>query len=160
MLSCKLEVLCPPQPKGVGGTYCFWCESCRRLHSFLSASISWTIGWILTKLAQTHYWDGGKKWLDFGDLDLLFKVTPALWMSNFRRRHPYFLVSWTNGWILTKLAQTHYWDGGKKWLDFADHDFIFKVTPTHWNFQIFTKKACLHPVSWTKWWVLAKRHIL
>ena len=25
----------------------------------------------------------GKKWLDFGDLDLIFKVTPALWMSNF-----------------------------------------------------------------------------
>ena len=24
----------------------------------------------------------GKKWLDFGDLDLIFKVTPALWMSN------------------------------------------------------------------------------
>ena len=21
-------------------------------------------------------------------------------------------ISWTNGWILTKLAQTHYWEGG------------------------------------------------
>ena len=24
----------------------------------------------------------GKMWLDFDDLDLFFKVTPALWMSN------------------------------------------------------------------------------
>ena len=30
-------------------------------------------------LTQTHYWEGRRKWLDFGDLDLIFKVTPALW---------------------------------------------------------------------------------
>ena len=28
----------------------------------------------------------GKKWLDFGDLDLIFKVTPAIWMSNFDKK--------------------------------------------------------------------------
>ena len=28
----------------------------------------------------------GKEWLDFGDLDLNFKVTPALWMSNFDQK--------------------------------------------------------------------------
>ena len=28
----------------------------------------------------------GKKWLDFGDLDHIFKVTPALWMSNFDQK--------------------------------------------------------------------------
>ena len=28
----------------------------------------------------------GKKWLDFGDLDLIFEVTPALWMSNFDKK--------------------------------------------------------------------------
>ena len=27
-----------------------------------------------------------KKWLDFGDLDLIFKDTPALWMSNFYQK--------------------------------------------------------------------------
>ena len=45
-------------------------------------SISWINRWNLTKLEQKHHWDGGKKWLDFGDLDLIFKVTPALWNSN------------------------------------------------------------------------------
>ena len=33
---------------------------------------------LLIKIAQTHYWDGGKKWLGVGYLDLIFKVTPAL----------------------------------------------------------------------------------
>ena len=45
-------------------------------------SISWINRWNLTKLAQLHHWDGGMKWSDFGDLDLIFKVTPALWNSN------------------------------------------------------------------------------
>ena len=31
---------------------------------------------------QIHHCDGGKKWLAFGDLDLIFKVTPVLWNSN------------------------------------------------------------------------------
>ena len=55
---------------------------------------SWTNGWILTKLAYTHYWEGGKKWLDFGDLDLIFKVTLALKFSNFDQKSlsaPYLL---------------------------------------------------------------------
>ena len=46
-----------------GGTYCFWCGSRRRRRPRCSlSSLSWTNGWILTKLAQTHYWKGGKKW--------------------------------------------------------------------------------------------------
>ena len=31
----------------------------------------------------------GKKWLDFVDLDLIYKVTPALWMSNFDKKSLY-----------------------------------------------------------------------
>ena len=49
-------------------------------------------------------------------------------------------TSWTNG-FWPKLAQTQYWDEGKKWLDFGDLDLIFKVTPTLWNFQILTKES-------------------
>ena len=36
----------------------------------------------------------GKKWLDFGDIDFIFKVTPALWISNFDQKSltaPYLL---------------------------------------------------------------------
>ena len=38
-------------------------------------NISLTNGWNLTELAQIHHKDGAKKWLEFGDLDLIFKVT-------------------------------------------------------------------------------------
>ena len=36
----------------------------------------------------------GKKWLDYGDHDLIFKITPALWMSKFDQKRlsaPYLL---------------------------------------------------------------------
>ena len=49
--------------------------------------------WNLTKLAQLHHWDGGMKWLDFGDLDLIFKVTLALWNSNVDRKKPVCTLS-------------------------------------------------------------------
>ena len=67
-------------------------------------------------------------------------------------------TSWTNGWILTKLAQTHYWEGGKKWLDFGDLDLIFKVTPALWNFQ--KKKACVHHTIKTVKWALSAPYFL
>ena len=55
------------QPKG-RGAYCFWCVSRRCLRCFLSA---------LYHLNQSVDFDillgGGKKWLDFGDLDIIFK---------------------------------------------------------------------------------------
>ena len=37
-------------------------------------TISLTNGWNLTTLAQLHYQDEGEKWLDFGDLNFIFKV--------------------------------------------------------------------------------------
>ena len=38
-------------------------------------NILWTSGWILTKFSRTYNWDITKKWLDFDDLDLLYKAT-------------------------------------------------------------------------------------
>ena len=73
-VSCFKQVI-SPRPKGTGHI-AFGADpvgvgnpvaSCLRY-------ISWTNRWILTKLAQTHYLKKGKKWLDFGDLDLIFKV--------------------------------------------------------------------------------------
>ena len=53
-------------------------------------------------------------------------------------------ITWTSGWItcMTKLAQTHYWEGGKKWLDFGDLDLI---TRSHQHFEILTKKCLSAP---------------
>ena len=133
--------LCPSNRSGGGGggDISFGVDPVGVCIASCLQSISWTNGWILTKLAQTHYWDGGKKWFDFGDLDLIFKVTPTLNVKfvgvHVRVDSCLQSIFWTNGWILTKLTQTHYWDGGKKWLDFGDLDLIFKVTPALWNFD-------------------------
>ena len=45
------------------------------MHKVCVHITSLTNGWDLTKLAQIHHQYGGKKWLEFGDLDLIFKVT-------------------------------------------------------------------------------------
>ena len=61
---CYNILLCPPNWRGRGhiafGTDPVSVNVAHCLHS-----ISWTNGWILTKLAQTHYLEGGKKCLDF-----------------------------------------------------------------------------------------------
>ena len=65
-----------PQPKG-GGHIVFGADPvgvCVRVASF-PCIIFRTDGRILTKLAQIHCWEGGTSWLDFGDLDPIFKVT-------------------------------------------------------------------------------------
>ena len=62
-------------------------------------------------------------------------------------------ISLMNGWILAKLTQIYHWVKEKCWLDFDDHDPIFKVTQG----QIVGKGwkiACLHPISWTNKWIL------
>ena len=92
-------------------------------------SVSWTNGWILTKHAQTHYWEGGKKLLDFGDFDLIFKVTQALKCSHFDQKSlsaPCLLLN-----QMTDYGQTSYivmlgWF--KDLIRFGDRDLIFKVT--------------------------------
>ena len=48
-------------------------------------------------------------------------------------------------WHFLVCTISHYWEGGKKWLDFGDLDLIFKVTPGLRNSQILTKKAFSAP---------------
>ena len=66
---------------GVGGggiIYCFWCRSIRCPHSFFSIHYLLNQLMDLTKLAYIHCLDVGKRLLDFGDLDLIYKVIAAL----------------------------------------------------------------------------------
>ena len=94
--------------------------------------IFWTSQWNLTKLAYIHCWKEGKSWLDFGDIDLIFKVTMALWnvqnmVSSVRL--------WTSGWFFTKHAKIYCLEKGNSRLDFGDLDLIFKGTLALWNVQ-------------------------
>ena len=77
-----------------------------------------------------------------------------------RRRPRSFLfalsLSWTKRCILTKLLGRGIevikllWP----WPHFQGHTSTL-------NYRMFTKKkACLHPISWTEWRILAKLHVL
>ena len=92
----------PPTPNWRGaGTDCFWCRSRRHPHSFLSA-LYLLNQWVdFDQTCTDTLLGGGKKWLDFGDLDLIFKVTPAHWnfqmlTQNLRLSAPYLLHQMTN----------------------------------------------------------------
>ena len=80
--------------------------------------ISWRSRWILTKLAQLHCRDMKKNWLDFGDLDFIFKVTGGLRLLENGFSAPILQI---------KLVQLYCWDRDKNCLDFGNLDPIFKV---------------------------------
>ena len=68
------------------------------LHSVLLIS-----GWILTKFEQIQHLE---KYKNFGDLDLISKVTRALRMPNSGNRNACLhLVSGINGWTQSKFAR-------------------------------------------------------
>ena len=71
--------------------------------------ISWKNGWILTKFGQLYCCDMKKNWLDFGDLDPIFKITQGLRLLENGLSAPYLMKEWTD-------------------FDFCDLDPIFKVT--------------------------------
>ena len=48
---------------------------CRLPKSSLLHVISWAIGWNVTKFVCLYNWNRINSWLDFADLDLIFKVT-------------------------------------------------------------------------------------
>ena len=87
--------------------------------------IFWMNKWILTKLVQLYCWDMKKYWLDFGDLDPIFKVTVRLKLLENCLSAPYLLNEWMD---YDQLVHPNCYDMEKNWLDFEDHDPIFKVT--------------------------------
>ena len=94
------------QPKGGGGHIAFGADPVGVRVAHCLRSISWTSGCILTKLAQTHYWEGGNKWLDFRDLYLIFKFTAALRNFQILTKKKFVCTSLLNQ--MTDSGQTSY----------------------------------------------------
>ena len=137
---------------GGGGAYCFWCGSRRRRCSFLSALYLLNQWVVLTILTQTHYWDGDKKWLDFGELDLIFKFWPKkacqhslLNQMTDSGQTPYIVML---GWFKDLIR--FWWH----WPYFQGHHTICK------HFKFWSQKAWMHPISWTKWWTGQSSYIV
>ena len=51
-------------------------------------------GWILIKLVHLYCFDMEKNWLDFGDLDPIFKVTQGLRFFKNGLSTPYLIKEW------------------------------------------------------------------
>ena len=63
----------------------------------------WPVRPAKTQISLGIHWEMGMK-LDFGDLDLIFKVTPALWMSKFDQKKTCLpTILWTKWCILAKI---------------------------------------------------------
>ena len=112
--------------------------------------VSWRNGWILTKLAQLYCWDIQKNWLDFGDLDPIFKVTWGLRLLENGSSAPYLLKEWMDfDQTCTSILHWH----GKELIR-----FFFTLTPfsrSHKGLDCW-KMACLHLISWRNSWILTK----
>ena len=85
------------------------------------------------------------KWLDFGDIYLIFKVTPALWMSNFDQKKLVCILSLEPNDRVWPVFMYYIIGVIKKLIDFGDLDLIFKT--------IKMSIAGLHSISGTNWWV-------
>ena len=133
------------------GTFWFWCGSRRRCRprSFLSAHCLLNQWVDFNQTCTDRYGEKRKKWLDFDDIGLIFKVTPAPWIINFWQKSfsaPYLLNQMTyssqTSYIITvgwfKDLIRFWWP----WPYFQGNTNTLNVT--------FGKKACLHPISWTK----------
>ena len=74
-----IGVVMSPEPKGYG-MYCCWCVSRRRprRRSFLSATYRLNQLVDFDQTGTDTLLGRGKKVLGFGDLDLVFMVTPSL----------------------------------------------------------------------------------
>ena len=105
-------------------------------------------GWILTKLAQLYCCDMKKNWLDFGDLDLFFKVTGGLILEN-GFSAPYLQNEWID---FDQTCTTILLREGKELIRFWWPWPMFKVTGGggggEWSGGTgCLKMAFLHPIS-------------
>ena len=110
--------------------------------------ISWMNGWILTKHIYLYCCNLEKNWLDFGDLDPIFKVALRLILLENGLSAPCPLKEWVDFDQTYTLIKLYCWDM-QITVIFGDLDPISKVTEVLdcW------KMACLHPISWRNGWI-------
>ena len=147
-----------PQAKG-RGEILFWCGTRRRWRPDCSLSALHLLNQ-LVEFDQTctdTLLGGRKEVIRFWWHWPHFKVIPALWNIQILTKE---LIC-----TLSLEANDGFWP---KFIYFVTLVWIkdliaFSRSPHYKNCKIFKfwpNKACLHPISWTKWRILAKLHIL
>ena len=90
--------------------------------------------------------------------------TYCFWCRSCRRQLPHSFLSalyFLNQWVdfdqtCTDTLLVGEKEGVKFWWPWPH----FQGHISTLNYQILTKKTCLHPISWTKWQILAKLHTI
>ena len=97
------DYIMSPTPTPRGGEHIwFWCGShWHQRDTSCLHNILWTSGWILNKFSWILYGDLRKNWVDFGDLDLILKVTAIEKLKVHSRGHLFSLKT-----LLLVLAAT------------------------------------------------------
>ena len=86
-------------------------------------STLWTAWWISSKLAQILIWDSQNELQDFGDLNLIYKVTRDIY-----KKACLYSIFLTNDQIFTKLTRKTQWEDLNEWLEFSEMDLNSKIT--------------------------------
>ena len=145
--------LCPPnRPKG-GGQIVFAVDPVGVRVASFPCVIFCTLAQnrrILTKLAQIHCWEEDTSWIYFGDLDLIFKVTTALWNVQNMVSVRYLLKQWM---VFDKTCIDTLLGGGEElirvwwhWLNFQGHTGTLK----------WSKIGVANIILWTSGRILTK----
>ena len=162
-------LLCLPNTRGVcvcvwgGGGILFLVQIPLAPVASCLHSISWTMGGFWPNLHNTLMGRGKEVIRFWWPWPHFQGHTSTLKCSNFDqkilRMSLVCTISPEPKWcILTKLAQEHHWDMGKKWVLVTL--ISFSRSHQHFEYQILTKKACLYLICWTKWLILAKLYVL
>ena len=99
-----------------------------------------------------HYCEHEKSWSDFGDLDLIFKVTSALWNAQNTVYVRYILQIWTSGWFWPNL---HRYNVGRVGSVGQILVTLTSFSRSHWHFKI-SEIGFPCAIFWTIGWILAK----
>ena len=101
-------------------------------------SVSWINRWNLTKLAQVLHWDGGKKWLDFSDLDLIFKATLALCGGYLISIAYWHFIHFLSLFLLCELSLFSVWNAVKVYRQWVPHGHN-----SSYSFPLIVLKLCI-----------------
>ena len=105
--------------------------------------VSWMNGWIFTKPVRLYCWDMEKNWLDFGDLDPIFKVTGGLRLLENGLSTPYLQNEWKD--FDQTCTSTLYIVVTRKKTHFQGHTMDYIV-----------EKWLICTISWRNGWILTK----
>ena len=96
-------------------------------------------------------------WFTFGDLCPVFKVNTLLRLLKWALAALYRLNQWVDiDQTCTETSLRQRKEVIKFWWTLSHFQGHISTV----NIQFWPNKACLHPISWTKWWIPTKHRVM